>query len=88
MHKALFLFALGLTAIDATGAHAFSVSSSPSNRSTLAITKVYEGCGPYGHRGPYGACRRGGQWGGYIPGHSCPAGWHIGPDGRHCWPNR
>ncbi|WP_405044790.1 GCG_CRPN prefix-to-repeats domain-containing protein [Methylocystis echinoides] len=29
------------------------------------VEKVYGGCGPYGHRGPWGGCRRGGQWGGW-----------------------
>jgi hypothetical protein len=52
------------------------------------IIQVYGGCGPYGHRGPYGGCRTGGQWGGYVPGRSCPPGFHIGPYGRRCWPNR
>jgi hypothetical protein len=53
-----------------------------------AIVLAYGGCGPFGHRGPYDGCRPGGQLGGYIPGLSCPAGFHIGPFGRHCWPNR
>ncbi len=35
----------------------------------------------------YGGCRTGGQWGGYVRGRSCPAGFHIGPYGRRCWPN-
>ena len=52
------------------------------------IIQVYGGCGPMGHRGPYGGCRTGGQWGGYVPGRSCPPGFHVGPYGRHCWPNR
>ncbi|MFI4994522.1 MAG: hypothetical protein ACHQAQ_01895 [Hyphomicrobiales bacterium] len=51
------------------------------------IVLAYGGCGPLGHRGPFDGCRPGGQWGGYIPGLSCPAGFHIGPFGRHCWPN-
>ena len=51
------------------------------------IILAFGGCGPLGHRGPFGACRPGGQWGGYVPGLSCPGGWHIGPFGRHCWPN-
>jgi hypothetical protein len=51
------------------------------------IIQVYGGCGPYGHRGVYGYCRTGGQWGGYVRGASCPAGFHIGPYGRRCWPN-
>jgi hypothetical protein len=52
------------------------------------IVQVYGGCGPYGHRGPFGGCRTGGQWGGYVRGRSCPPGFHIGPYGRRCWPNR
>ena len=28
------------------------------------VEKVFGGCGPYGHRGPWGGCRPGGQWGG------------------------
>ncbi len=51
------------------------------------IVQVYGGCGPYSHRGPYGGCRPGGQWGGYVPGYGCPPGWHVGPYGRRCWPN-
>ena len=51
------------------------------------IIEVYGGCGVYAHRGPYGGCRPGGQWGGYVPGYGCPAGFHVGPYGRHCWPN-
>jgi hypothetical protein len=51
------------------------------------LTLVYEGCGPYGHRGPYGHCRAGGQAGGYGMGRPCPLGFHLGSEGRHCWPN-
>ena len=51
------------------------------------IIQVYGGCGPYADRGIYGYCRPGGQWGGYVRGASCPAGFHIGPYGRRCWPN-
>jgi hypothetical protein len=62
------------------------------------VTLVYGGCGPYGHRGPWGGCRRGGQWGGgywrggywggaYYPAGACPFGYHLGPQGRLCWPN-
>jgi len=45
------------------------------------IIQIYGGCGPYG------GCRTGGQRGGYVRGASCPAGFHIGPYGRRCWPN-
>ncbi len=51
------------------------------------IIQVYGGCGPYGHQGIYGYCRTSGQWGGYVRGASCPASFHIGLYGRHCWPN-
>jgi hypothetical protein len=51
------------------------------------IEKAYGGCGPYGHRGPWGGCRAGGQWGGYGMGRACPPGFHLGPYGRRCWPN-
>lgn len=43
-----------------------------------AVIKVIEGCGPNGHRGPYGHCR---------PRYSCPRGWHSGPYGWHCFRN-
>ena len=52
------------------------------------IIQVYGGCGPFGHRGPYGGCRTGGQAGGYVRGRFCPRGFHIGPAGRRCRPNR
>ena len=61
-----------------------AVSAGPGD---AQIIQVYGGCGPYAHRGPYGGCRTGGQWGGYVRGVSCPAGFHIGPYGRRCWPN-
>lgn len=51
------------------------------------IVQVFGGCGPYGHRGPYGGCRAGGQWGGYRFGRACPPGFHLGPYGRRCIPN-
>ena len=51
------------------------------------VMTVAGGCGPYGHRGPYGGCRPGGQagyrpYGGYRP---CPPGYHLGRYGRRCF---
>ncbi len=86
---AVLAAALGLSA---TAAEALPLV--PPAASSLAapdggnIVQVYGGCGPYGHRGPYGGCRRGGQAGGYVPGRACPPGWHVGPYGRHCFRNR
>jgi len=64
-----------------------AVMVAPVEKSSAPIVQVYGGCGPYGHRGPYGGCRAGGQWGGYGMGRPCPPGFHLGPYGRHCWPN-
>ncbi len=68
---------------------AVPASAAPVDLDTSAgqIIQVYGGCGVYGHRGPYGGCRPGGQFGGYRRGSACPRGFHIGPYGRHCFPN-
>ena len=62
------------------------------------VILVSGGCGPYYHRGPYGGCQPGGQWGyppdrgvspifGPFGGRWCPPGYHLGPYGGRCWPN-
>jgi hypothetical protein len=57
------------------------------------VILVSGGCGPYAHRGPYGGCQPGGQWGfpggGIRPSYSpyCPSGYHLGPYRHACWPN-
>lgn len=48
--------------------------------SDLAI-RVAEGCGPEFWRGPRGACHP------FARGRLCPPGYHIGPEGKRCWPN-
>ena len=48
--------------------------------SDLAI-RVAEGCGPGFWRGPHGACHP------FARGRLCPPGYHIGPEGKRCWPN-
>ena len=60
------------------------------------------GCGIGWHRGPYGGCRRndvivehpavvvatpGGRVIFAPLGRACPIGYHLGPQGRRCWPN-
>jgi hypothetical protein len=79
------ILALALGASCAASAQAAPVIPADVGAQT-PIVKVFQGCGPYGHRGPMGRCRPGGQWGGYNR-FSCPPGWHIGPYGRKCWPN-
>jgi hypothetical protein len=78
--------ALIFAAALAAPAHA-AMPVAPSETAGAPIVQAYGGCGPYGHRGPYGGCRWGGQWGGYRYGRPCPPGFHLGPYGRRCWPN-
>jgi hypothetical protein len=82
--KGMLVFALALgVAAPASAAMPADQGVSPS----APVVLVYGGCGPYGHRGPYGGCRAGGQWGGYRWARPCPRGFHLGPYGRRCWPN-
>ncbi len=54
-----------------------------------AIMLVGESCGFGGWRsGLDNRCRPMGPYGHGAPGYVCPAGWHIGPRGGACWPNR
>jgi hypothetical protein len=88
MRSVLVPALLGLAAafsLAATSQAAMPVG--PDGLSKSPVTLAYGGCGPYGHRGPYGGCRAGGQWGGYWRGRPCPPGFHLGPYGRKCWPN-
>ena len=43
--------------------------------------KVAEGCGPGFWRGPMGACHP------FAVHRACPPGYHLGREGRRCWPN-
>ena len=87
MIKAVTLSAVLATALG-FGSAAQAASVVDLDQSAGEIIQVYGGCGVYGHRGPYGGCRTGGQFGGYIRGRSCPAGFHVGRFGQHCLVNR
>ncbi|HLW93063.1 MAG TPA: hypothetical protein VKS78_17410 [Roseiarcus sp.] len=80
-----FLFGALAAASLATSANAAMLTPPVSN--DTGVVQVYGGCGVYAHRGPYGGCRPGGQAGGYGWGRACPPGFHLGPEGRRCWPN-
>ena len=45
------------------------------------VTKVAEGCGQGFWRGPGGKCHP------MFNGKACPAGYHLGPERKRCWPN-
>jgi hypothetical protein len=92
-----FAAALGLTA-GMPSAGAMPIGNAGSGDAQVIL--VSGGCGPYWHRGPYGGCQPGGQWGyppgggGGVPfiegpggGRFCPPGYHLGPQGGRCWPN-
>jgi hypothetical protein len=53
----------------------------PPVANTPAITFVAEGCGPGWWRGPHGHCHPMAAAG------VCPRGYHLGPEGKQCWPN-
>jgi len=89
MKPVLGLAALGLAAGLCLAAPArAAMPVAPDGVSKSPIILAYGGCGPFRHRGPYGGCRAGGQRGGYGRGRACPPGFHLGPYGRKCWPNR
>jgi hypothetical protein len=46
------------------------------------VIRVAEGCGPGMWRGPGGRCHP------MAMNRACPVGYHLGPEGKRCWPNR
>ena len=50
-------------------------------KSDSGVTRVAEGCGPGLWRGPGGRCHP------MFNGRACPPGYHLGPEGKRCWPN-
>jgi hypothetical protein len=68
--------ALGL----ATAANAGITPSSVGKTDSLVV-KVAEGCGPGFWRGPMGHCHP------MAVDRACPVGYHLGPEGKKCWPN-
>jgi hypothetical protein len=58
-----------------------AVPAAPVAAPGSAIVKVAEGCGPGFWRGPGGKCHP------FAVGRACPIGYHLGPEGKRCWPN-
>jgi hypothetical protein len=58
-----------------------AVPAAPVGGSNSLIIKVAEGCGPGFWRGPGGHCHP------FAVGSACPVGYHLGPEGKRCWPN-
>jgi len=75
-----FILSAALAAGFATAASA-GVTPAVIGKPDAVIIKVAEGCGPGWWRGPGGRCHP------MARGRLCPPGYHIGPEGRRCWPN-
>jgi len=56
----------------------------PRTSGTSPMILVEGGCGPDYHRDDRGYCRP--NWREHDHG-VCPRGYHLGPEGRRCWPN-
>jgi hypothetical protein len=67
---------LGLASAASAG-----ITPAPVGNASSAIVKVAEGCGPGFWRGPAGHCHP------FAVGRACPVGYHLGPEGKKCWPN-
>jgi hypothetical protein len=57
------------------------VLTAPISTPDGAVIKVAEGCGAGFWRGPGGRCHP------FAVGRACPVGYHLGPEGKKCWPN-
>jgi hypothetical protein len=68
---------IGLAGMSASQAMPIAALDQVAAEASLIAT-TSAGCGLLGHRGPFGHCR---------PIFSCPAGWHSGPFGEHCYRN-
>jgi hypothetical protein len=64
----------------ASGASA-GVAPAPIGHSSSLVVKVAEGCGPGFWRGA------GGRRHPFAVNRACPVGYHLGPEGKRCWPN-
>jgi len=53
----------------------------PVGNADSLVVRVAEACGAGFWRGPGGRCHP------FAVNRACPAGYHIGPDGKRCWPN-
>ena len=65
----------------ATAASAAGFTPVPIGTNDGLIVKIAEGCGAGFWRGPGGRCHP------MAMGRACPPGYHLGPEGKKCWPN-
>jgi hypothetical protein len=70
------VLAVGLTTAASAGIH-----PAPAVHNDRLVVNVAEGCGPGYWRSPEGRCHP------VAVNSVCPAGYHLGPDRKRCWPN-
>ena len=79
MTRTVFLgVALAFGVATAAGA---AITPAVVGKGNSVVIKVAEGCGPGFWRGPGGKCHP------MFDGKVCPPGYHLGPEGKKCWPN-
>ena len=71
----------GALAIGLATAAGAGIAYTPIQKSDSLIVKVAEGCGAGFWRGPGGRCHP------FAVHRACPPGYHVGPEGKRCWPN-
>jgi len=59
-----------------------TIIPAPLGNSDGMVMRTAEGCGPGWWRGPGGRCHP------MARERACPRGYHLGPEGGRCWPNR
>jgi hypothetical protein len=75
-------FVIGIAlANSVTAAASAAVTPAPLGVPNSSVIKVAEGCGRGEWRGPHGACHP------MAVNRACPRGYHLGPEGKRCWPN-
>jgi hypothetical protein len=81
MHKQITITVLcaALALISATTVYAMGIPTPVAKAGN--VIKIAEGCGPGFWRGPGGHCHP------FANGRACPAGYHLGPQGKTCRPN-
>jgi hypothetical protein len=71
----------GALAFGLVSAASAGIAYTPIAKPDSAISKVAEGCGAGWWRGPEGRCHP------MAVGRACPPGYHLGAEGKKCWPN-
>jgi hypothetical protein len=74
------LFGTAITLTFATTGSA-TIIPVPISNVESGVIRVAEGCGEGFWRGPHGHCHP------FAKGRECPRGYHLGAEGKKCWPN-